>query len=211
MKIYLSHFILERGAQFDVSLRDRWRHIYSERRLLLAPYLLPGARGRQCLHPLASRIIRDIRDASDRLRIPGSTLDYDWTQSKSDRVVLISPGPLRLHTCSTGLPRPTAITPLTNHNVTACQSIPGHQEENQSSCQQSLYNKNLQSSPRSNTLNNAPASIRFHPIWLTLFHMRIILKKKSFIFLTHFPTSGCLTFFSFKYSISVGQGFEDNI
>ena len=39
IRIYLSHFILERGTQFFVSLRDRWRDIYSERWLLLAPYL----------------------------------------------------------------------------------------------------------------------------------------------------------------------------
>ena len=55
----LSHFILERGTQFVVSLRDRWRDIYSEKGLLLAPYLLPRARGCQRLHPLASRIVRD--------------------------------------------------------------------------------------------------------------------------------------------------------
>ena len=49
IKIYLSHFILER---VDVSVVcERWveRHIYSERGLLL-----PGARGCQRLHPLAS-------------------------------------------------------------------------------------------------------------------------------------------------------------
>ena len=39
--------------------RERWRDIYLERGLLLAPYLLPGARGYQRLHPLASRIVRD--------------------------------------------------------------------------------------------------------------------------------------------------------
>ena len=75
IKKYISHFILERGTQFVVSLRDRWRDIYSERGLLLVPYLLPGARGCQHLHPLASCIVRDVRDASDRLSIPGSTPD----------------------------------------------------------------------------------------------------------------------------------------
>ena len=89
IKIYLSHFILERGTQFVVSLRVRWRDIYSERGLLLAPYLLPGAKGCQRLHPpLESRIVRDVRDASDRLCTLRSTLDSDWT------VVLISHDPL---------------------------------------------------------------------------------------------------------------------
>ena len=75
IKIYLTHFILERSTRFVVSLRDRWKNIYSERGHL-APFLLPEARGCQRLHPLTSRIVRD---ASDRLRIPGSTLDSDWT------------------------------------------------------------------------------------------------------------------------------------
>ena len=75
IKIYISHFILERSPQFVVSLRDRWRDIYSERGPLFAPYLLPGARGCQRLHPLASRIVRNDTNASDRLCVPGSTLD----------------------------------------------------------------------------------------------------------------------------------------
>ena len=45
IKMYLCHFILERGTQFVVSLKDRWRDIYSQRGLFLAPYLLPGSRG----------------------------------------------------------------------------------------------------------------------------------------------------------------------
>ena len=92
IKIYLSHFIPEGGAQFVVSLRDRWRDIYSERGLLLAPYLLPWARGCQSLHPLASRIVRD-----DLWSAEYPWLDPQFLQdslSKSDRVVLISRGPL---------------------------------------------------------------------------------------------------------------------
>ena len=114
---------------FYSSLRDRWRDIYSERGLLLAPYLLHGARGCQRLHPLASRIVRDDTNTSDRLRIPGSTLDSDWTDCLnltawfSYNVVSF-----RLHTCSIGLPRHTAIPLFTNHNMTACQSTRGHQE-----------------------------------------------------------------------------------
>ena len=47
------------GLQFVVGLRDWWRDIYSERRLLLDPYLLLAARGCQRLHPLASHFVRD--------------------------------------------------------------------------------------------------------------------------------------------------------
>ena len=110
IKIYLSHFILERGTQFVLSLRDRWRDIYSERGLLLAPYLLPGVRGCQGLYPFTSCIVSDVRDASDRLRIPGTTTDSDWTDCLNLTAWLsyhvVS---FRLHTCSTGLPQRTAI------------------------------------------------------------------------------------------------------
>ena len=127
IKIYLPHFILERGTQFVVSLRDRWRDIYSERRLLLAAYLLPGARGCQQLNPLASCIFRDDTNASDHLRIPDSTLDSDWSDGLNLTAwfsyYVVS---FRLHTCSTGLPRRTAILLFTNYNVTAGQSTRGH-------------------------------------------------------------------------------------
>ena len=49
-------------------------------------YLLLGARGSQCLHPLASR------NTSDRLRVPRSTAIL-CTQSKSDRMVLVTRSP----------------------------------------------------------------------------------------------------------------------
>ena len=135
IKIYLSLILFSKGAH---SLRVRWREIYSERGLLLAPYLLPGARGCQRLHSLASCIIRD---ASDWLHIPGSTLDSHWTDCLnltawfSYHVVSF-----RLHTCLTCLPRCTVIPLSTNHNMTACQSTRGHQERTQNPCQQSLYN-----------------------------------------------------------------------
>ena len=118
-KKYIFYFILERGTQFVVRWRDRWRDIYSERGLL-APYLLPGARGCQRLHPLESRIERDI---SYRLRIPGSTLDSDWADSVNlttwSSYHVIS---FRLHTWSTSLLRHSAISLFTKHNVTACQT-----------------------------------------------------------------------------------------
>ena len=141
MKIYLSRFILERGTQFVVSLWDTWRDIYSERELLLAPYLLPGTRECHRLQPLASRISRDVRDAPHRLLIPGSTLDSDRTDCLNLTAWFsYHEVSFRFLTCSTGLHRRTAIPLFTNHNVTACQSTRGHQEWTQNPCQQSLYN-----------------------------------------------------------------------
>ena len=91
-KKYISHFILERGPTVCRLSRDRWRDIYSERGLLLVPYLLLWAKGCQRLHPLASRVVREVRNTSDRLRVPRSTLIL-CTLSKSDRVVLITWSP----------------------------------------------------------------------------------------------------------------------
>ena len=78
-------------------------------------------------------------DTSEQLRIPGLTLNFDWTLNLtmwfSYHVVSFW-----LHNCSTGLPWCTAIPLFTNHNVTACQSTRGHQVRTQNPCQQSLYN-----------------------------------------------------------------------
>ena len=53
--LYKKHvsFYSLKGPIVCCKLRDRWRDIYSERGLLLVPYLLPGARGYQRLYPLA--------------------------------------------------------------------------------------------------------------------------------------------------------------
>ena len=86
IKIYLS-FYSRKGPQFVVSLRNRWRDIYSERGLLLVPYLFPGARGCQRLHPLASRIVGDdltpLIDCVSKAWLPNSL-----PRSKSDHVVI---------------------------------------------------------------------------------------------------------------------------
>ena len=78
-------------------------------------------------------------NASDRLRIPRSTVDSDsslnLTTWFSYHVV-----PFWLHTFSISRPRRTIIPLFTNHNVTACQSTQVHQERTQNPCQQSLYN-----------------------------------------------------------------------
>ena len=139
IKIYLSHFILERSTQFVVSLRDRRRDIYSERGLLLAPYLLPGARGCQHLHPLASRIIRDnITPMISCVSL--ARLSSDWTDClKLTAWFSYHVVSFWLHTCSTDLSWCTAIPLFTIHNMTACQSTRGHQERTQNPCQWSLY------------------------------------------------------------------------
>ena len=61
---------------------------YTQRRDLYLSHIFfrePGAAN--ALHPVASRVVRKVRDASDRLRVPGSTLD-SLPLSKSDRIVI---------------------------------------------------------------------------------------------------------------------------
>ena len=58
IKIYLSHFILERGTQFE-SLRDRWRDIYSERGDFLPHIFFLEREGANTCTTFASHIIRD--------------------------------------------------------------------------------------------------------------------------------------------------------
>ena len=58
---------------------------YTQREDFFFPYLLPGARGCQLLHPLAS----SSETTSVRLRVPRSTAIL-CTMSKSERVVLIT-------------------------------------------------------------------------------------------------------------------------
>ena len=83
---------------------ERWRNIYLKRRLPLAPYLLPGARGRQCLHPLESCIVRDNLTPLIGCVSMARLLILNLTGWFSFHVV-----PFRLHTCSICLPRHTAI------------------------------------------------------------------------------------------------------
>ena len=136
IKINLSFYSRKRGLQFVVSLRNRWRDIYSERGLLLVPYLLPGARGKQRLHPLASRIVRDDLTLCSAV--------CHWLDSRFSALCLnltawLSRGLLRV----THLLDLTALTrchPLfTNHNMTACQSTWSHKERTKNPCHV-LYN-----------------------------------------------------------------------
>ena len=82
IKIYLSHFILER---VDVSVVcERWveRHIFKERTSSHIFFREPGG----------ANTYKLVRDASDRLHVPGSTVILS-TLSKSNRVVLITLSP----------------------------------------------------------------------------------------------------------------------
>ena len=91
IKKYISYFILERSTQFVVSLRDRWRDIYSESGLIFVPYLLPGARGANACTPFQA-----VSSETSKTPLLGclslARLSILWTLSKSDRVVFISRG-----------------------------------------------------------------------------------------------------------------------
>ena len=72
IKTSLSHFILERGTQFVVSYKEG-----------TSSWPISSS-----LYTLATRIVRDDTNASDRLRIPwlDSLFWLDWL-SKADRVI----------------------------------------------------------------------------------------------------------------------------
>ena len=121
IKIYLS-FYSQKGHKFVVSLRDRWRDMYSERGLLLAPYLLSGAKGCQRWHPLVSHIVRD--DLTPLIGFVSLARFSILTGlSKSDCVVLISHGLLLLTHL---LDRPTPCLLITMRQLV--KAYGGHQE-----------------------------------------------------------------------------------
>ena len=96
------------------SVRDGWRDLYAEKGLRLP---IPSSRS-QVVSTLAPPC-KLVRDASDRLRVPRSTAILN-TQSKSDRVVLITWSPSGYTPVRPECPNSTVL--FTNHNVTACQS-----------------------------------------------------------------------------------------
>ena len=136
IKTYLSHFILERGTQFVVSLRDRWRDIYSER-WHLVPYLLPGANACAPLQAVSS-------ETSETPLI--GCVSLARFSILTGLTVKIWPHGSHITWSPSGYPparpaSPDALPyPFTNHNVTACQSTRGHQEQTQNPCQRSLFN-----------------------------------------------------------------------
>ena len=124
------HFILKRGPLFVIS----WEidgGTYTQREDVLL-YLLPGVRGCQRLHPLASR------NTTDRLRVPRSTAIL-CTLSKSDCVVLITWSPSGYSPVVPDCLDRAAL--FTNHNVTGGQSTRGHKERTENPWHM-LYNTN---------------------------------------------------------------------
>ena len=126
-------FYSRKGHRDVISLRDRWREIYSGRGLLYCLISSSWSQGVSILAPPCKPYRQRRPNVSDRLRVPGSTPDSDWTHCLiltawfSIHVVAF-----RLHiarlACPDALPGNTAIPLFTNHNVTACQSTWGHQE-----------------------------------------------------------------------------------
>ena len=116
IKVYLSHFILKR---VDISVVcERWVERHTQREDFFFPYLLPGARGCQCLHPLASSSETIWSTACPLFDCNSCTL------SKSDRMVLIT---WSLSGYTPVVPEcPDCAALFTNHNMTACHSTRGH-------------------------------------------------------------------------------------
>ena len=97
-------------------VRDGWRDIYSERGLL--PISFSRSQG----VPMLSPPCKLIRDASDWLHVPRSTVIL-CTLSKSDRVVLITWS----SSYTPVVPEcPDRAVLFTNRNVITCQSTRGH-------------------------------------------------------------------------------------
>ena len=117
IKIYLSH-LFSKGLMFLWCLKDGWRDIYSEKRLLLSIFS-SLSKGLPTLAPPCKLV----RDASDRLRVLRS-IAILCTLSQSDRVVLIT---WSLSGYTPVVPEcPDRAALFTNHSVTACQSTRGH-------------------------------------------------------------------------------------
>ena len=130
IKIYLSRFILER---VDVSVKDGWRDIYTQREDFFFPYLLPGARRVLTLAtPPASSSETPLIGCVSLARQRLSAFCLNLTAWFSSRCFL----PV------THLLYPSAL--FTNQNVTVCQSTRGHLERTENPCHM-LY-KNIEMS-----------------------------------------------------------------
>ena len=122
---YISHLILERGTQFVVSLRDRWRHILREE-TSSCPISSSRSEGVAMLSPpckpYRQRRPRRLWSAA-YLRLDSRFSGFCQNLTAWFSYHMVS---FRLHTSSTGL--------FTNHNVTACQSTRGHLERTENPC-----------------------------------------------------------------------------
>ena len=95
------------------------------------PYLLPGARGCQCLHPLASSSEMPLISCVSLAQLWFSSLCLNLTAWFSSCGLLPVTHLLYLSALIVLL--------FTNQNVTACQSTWGHQEQTENPCHM-LYN-----------------------------------------------------------------------
>ena len=124
---------LEKGPLFVVV----WEidgETYTQGEDFFFPYLLPGARGCQCLHPLTSSSEMPLIGCVSLTRLRFSALCLNLTAWFSSRDLLLV----------THLLYSSAQIMLlfTNHNVTACQSTWGHQERTKNLWHM-LYNTNI--------------------------------------------------------------------
>ena len=79
-KKYISLISFSKGAHSLLLVWEIDGETYTQRLDFFLPHIFfvePG--DANACTPLANRIVRDDTNASDRLRIPGSTLDSDWT------------------------------------------------------------------------------------------------------------------------------------
>ena len=111
IKICISHTLFSKGLMFMWCVRDWWRNIYSERGPLLLPISSPRSQGVPTLPPP----YKLVRDASGRLRVPRSTAIL-CTQSKSDRVILITCSPSGYTPVRPECPEHAVISLFTQHN-----------------------------------------------------------------------------------------------
>ena len=120
---------------------------YTKREDFFFPHLLPGARGLPTLAPPCKLV----RDASDRLRVPRSHAIL-CTQSKSDRVVLITLSPSSYTPVRPECPDRAVL--FTNRNVTACQSTQGHKKRTENPWHM-LYNNSSTKQRHKNQSNQS--------------------------------------------------------
>ena len=132
IKIYLSHFILER---VDVSeMCERWveRHILGERTSSSHIFF------RELGVPTLAPTCKLVRDASDRLRVPRST-PILCTLSKTSRVVLITWSPSGYIPVVPDCPDCAIIFLFTNQNVKLAKAHGVTRNEPKNPCHM-LYN-----------------------------------------------------------------------
>ena len=130
-KKYISHTLFLKGLMFLWCVRDGWRDILRER-TTSSHIFFQGV-------PTLAPPCKLVRDASGRLRVPRS-IAILCTQSKSDRLVLITWSPSSYTPVRPECPDRAVL--FTNHNVTACQSTRGHYERTENPWHM-LYNRSI--------------------------------------------------------------------